>query len=145
MILTSRARYSLELPVAYGRGADTWWLQYAVPLANTPPGTELHAFGKIQGKNYNPFAVEFRCGLFLTDGLVNPDTGNSKCLHPLTGENLGPDVADKYVTLMDAWSLPMPDGLTNPFLSLKVSVRSTQAKAATRVQFGNGYLQVCVV
>lgn len=141
MILTSTSRNSLTLPVAYGRGADVWWVQYAVSLKDIAPGTQITATGRTQGKDYNPFAVEFRTGLFLSSGLVNPAPGNGSCLHPILGENLGPDVADKYGTLGDTWSFVMPDGLVDPYLAYRVSLRSTQAISTTRVEFGNGYLQ----
>ena len=140
MILTSTSRNSLSLPVV-AAGTDVWWLQYAIPLADIEPGTELHARGKIQGKNYNTFDVEFRCGLFVQDGLFNP-TSSSGVLHPLTGENIGPAVSDKYNVADEAWSFSMPSGLSEPFLVFRVSLRSTQSTSTTRIQFGNGYLQL---
>lgn len=142
MILTSTARNSMQLPVAHGRGADVWWKQYALPLGAVLPGSEMTAHGKIQAKNYNLFDIEFRIGLFVSDGLLNPSPGNDDCLHPLTGENVGPSVSDKYKPLMEIWNFVMPDGLADPWLCLRVSMRSTQAVATTRIDFGNGYLQV---
>lgn len=126
MILRDTTLSHVRQPVGVV-GSSDWMPVFTI---NIPAGVAI-CHGKLQAKCYEPFAIEW-CIALILDGVI---------LNPVTGENVGPSVEDKYKCLHDHAFFEGDGGV----LSLCSRARSTKAVDSTRLDFGNGLLQVILL
>lgn len=147
MVVTDTTQSYAEIVVGV-QGTDNWQRMYGVQV-NGPffGGEEITVKGKLQGSNKSGqnFDIEYRIGLFayLDQIPAAAQVGTLGCIHPITGENIGPynEVTGKYCVLEEDFTYIVPGPCSYVWFDLRASARSTAAVATTRLAFGNGFLQ----